>query len=69
MILRVVEKWFCKLFFFRFEKSCSANLDFFLIEHPEKKVGLYYKSTFFQVGEIRKVVVRVQIKKLIGFEL
>ena len=38
----VREKWFWKLgFFFWFEKS----------GWPEKKVGLYYKSTFFQVGE------------------
>jgi hypothetical protein len=24
---------------------------FFLVADPEKKVGLYYKPTFFQVGE------------------
>ena len=37
--------------FFWLEKSGSANLDFFLVGDPEKKVGLYYKPTFFQVAE------------------
>jgi hypothetical protein len=36
--------------FFRLEKSGFANSDFFLVGDPEKKVSLYYKSTFFQVA-------------------
>ena len=56
VILRVAEKWFCKLgFFFRLEKSGSANSNFFSGSSksgwPEKEVGLYYKSIFFQVRE------------------
>jgi hypothetical protein len=44
---------------------------FFLVGDPEKKVGLYYESTFFQVTEPlfchpQNYFLRVQIKRLTG---
>jgi hypothetical protein len=61
VILRVAEKWFCKLFrlekngsenlifFFRLDKSGSTNSDFF--GDPEKKWVYTIKPPFFRVGE------------------
>ena len=37
------------IFFFKLEKSGSANSDYFLVGGPEKKMGLYYKPTFFRL--------------------
>ena len=38
--------------FFGLEKRDSANSDFFLVGDPEKKVGLFYKPTFFKFAEL-----------------
>ena len=49
VISRVAEKWFCKLgFFFRLEKSGSANSDFFSGSRKvvdQKKRWVFYSRT------------------------